>query len=1304
MCRTIYVILYGTNTVNQIPMDQDIHLLIHRDNKTNELMFIWVEEGIQAICGIASSELTGKTFSQLEKEYPEQVKHLAFLHKIDLKSLTYHCIYNSNVYSASFRLSSNNNTLVLLKPADSSVNQTHPSIESIFGTIFPQTADAFFLLCNRVFINCNESCVSLLGASGKSDIIGKTPVDISPEFQDDGVPSSLKADMMMNKARTKGSHLFEWKHTRMNNEPFLAEVSLTYSEHEGKEYFLTIVRDISEKQLREQELKQSETRYKTLADNSNDVIWLMDLQMRTTYMSPSIERQLGYTPEEYIKMQFEEKIAGDGAAYFKKTFSEMLPKVISDPTYYSFNAELQYHHKNGSVIWGESSISFIRNEQNQLVEILGVTRNIDERKKTEEALALGKEKYRAIVDAYDGLIYICSSDYVVEFMNENFIDRTGFNGIGGKCYEVLHELKEKCPWCVNDRVSKGEKVKWEVKSPKDNRWYQITNTPIYKPDGSVSKQAMIQDITESKLAEIALTESESKFRALSESSPSAVFIYQGHKFKYLNPATEELTSFTREELLRMNFYDVIHPDHFEFVKERGMLRQKGADLPPRYEFKIARKNGETRWIDFTGTVIDFEGEPAVLGTAYDITEKKTAEESLIKSEEKYRSLVNLAVDGIIIGDHNGNVIEANRRFLEIFNITTADIYGHHISSLFSPNVLEENPLRFDLIRQGQTIINERKIIKADGTEAFIEMHSKMMPDGKYQSFFRDITQRKTDELQLNEQKRFLETLIGNLPGIVYRCKNDKNWSMEFISGRCEELTGYPPEDFILNKKRSFNSIILKDHQERLWSKWQQILKKREIFIDEYIINTGDGKKKWVYEQGAGVYDEEGRLLALEGFISDITDRKVAEEQLVSSQFNFKMLAGYNQLLSRAALVFAVAQNTDELENMIATYYQRLTGGIMTLVMQFDSKRELLYLSNYIMPDQIKNMSVQLFGSDVFQYTIPLGADDQKRFLHDGLVRTETIEEVSFGAFPIDLLNLLQKEAGIKEVIVAVMHKQNHIMGTITTFIQDKSTIPNEILKTFAQLAGFALSRKKTEIELIEAKEKAEKSDKMKSMFLANISHEIRTPMNAILGFAELLQRPVLDYSERIKYTEIISDSGHQLLGIIDDLIDLAKIETGQMKIIINPFNPKQLINNLYNLFLPRYSKKDLELIVELPKQSDSMLIESDELRVRQILTNLIDNAYKYTIRGQVRFGYTIFNDSIEFFVADTGIGIKKEDEQRIFERFVQLEHAQTDQFGGKGLGLSISRSLSELLNGEIRVLTGKNGTVFYLLLPLKRAN
>ena len=234
--------------------------------------------------------------------------------------------------------------------------------------------------------------------------------------------------------------------------------------------------------------------------------------------------------------------------------------------------------------------------------------------------------------------------------------------------------------------------------------------------------------------------------------------------------------------------------------------------------------------------------------------------------------------------------------------------------------------------------------------------------------------------------------------------------------------------------------------------------------------------------------------------------------------------------------------------------------------------------------------------------------------------------------------------------------------------------------------------KHTEEALIRAKEKAEESDRLKSAFLANMGHEIRTPMNGIMGFSELLKNPALSGAEQQVYVDIIEKSGARMLNIINDLIDISKIESGLMSINISQFNINDQLEYIYSFFGPEAEGKGLKLKYEAILPEEDAIIKTDREKINAILVNLIKNAIKFTLKGSIEFGYVLNassegreSEELEFFVKDTGVGIEKEYREIIFQRFRQGSESLNRNYEGAGLGLSISKSFVEMLGGKIWV-------------------
>lgn len=271
-------------------------------------------------------------------------------------------------------------------------------------------------------------------------------------------------------------------------------------------------------------------------------------------------------------------------------------------------------------------------------------------------------------------------------------------------------------------------------------------------------------------------------------------------------------------------------------------------------------------------------------------------EALHESEQLYRGVFENAAAGVLVGDANGRFLKVNNRLCDMLGYTKSELLEKTIYDIthdLDRDITFEKGKRlfageldsYDLIK---------RYLHKDGHVVWVEISVSAIhgPDGDVRAtiaLVSDITARMQAEQALQDRERMWATMLGNLPGFVYRCANDRNWTMEFISHGCQEVTGYSPEDFTMNKTVAFNDIVDPRHRERLWNKWQEVLERKELFEDEYKIIARDGSLRWVWERGRGIFGEEGELLFLEGFITDVTQRKEMEESLRDGQGRYQEL-------------------------------------------------------------------------------------------------------------------------------------------------------------------------------------------------------------------------------------------------------------------------------------------------------------------------------------------------------------------------------------------------------------------------------
>ena len=284
------------------------------------------------------------------------------------------------------------------------------------------------------------------------------------------------------------------------------------------------------------------------------------------------------------------------------------------------------------------------------------------------------------------------------------------------------------------------------------------------------------------------------------------------------------------------------------------------------------------------------------------------------------------------------------------------------------------------------------------------------------------------------------------------------------------------------------------------------------------------------------------------------------------------------------------------------------------------------------------------------------------------------------------------------------YRLRHISGAYR-WVQDDGTPRYNSVGEFIGYIGHCLDiteRKNSQEELLIAKEKAEESDQLKTAFLQNISHEIRTPMNAICGFSEMLSKPGLSSENLKSYSNIIINSSNQLLSIVTDILTISSLETKQEKVEIQKICVNNMITELLSVFKTQAKNQNISLYSKLPLNDEQSEIFSDKTKLTQIFTNLIVNALKFIKQGFIEIGYNVKDNELEFYVKDSGIGIKSEKLNEIFDRFRQADISISKDYGGAGLGLTISKAYAELLGGKIWVQSepGK-GSTFYFTIPFK---
>ena len=528
------------------------------------------------------------------------------------------------------------------------LNAENIPFEIKFQHIFEKANDAILLMTEETFVECNPTAEEMFGCTREEIIQGK-PYDFSPKYQPDGRLSKEKALEKINIALKGEPQRFEWRHCQLDGTEFEAEVSLNRIQINSRMMLQAFVRDITERKQYERQIAFQAK----LLNEVNDAIIAGDMDFIVTSWNRAAEELYGWKADEVIGREIREVLPVE----FQTCSREEVRKHILEDGF--FRGESVQYRRDGARIIVEGNISLVTDAQGNPTGTVAINRDITQRKNAEEsvrhaqnALEESEERYRAFIqNSSEGIwrfemkkpipVTLDPDELVRESYKQSFLAECndamarmyGFESkedlIGARLSDILNpdepaNVDYLRRFFQNDfRLSKEKTREEDIHG--ELHYFENSLVGIVEDYHFVRVWGTQRDITTQKLALQALKESEEKFRALTETTTSAIFIYSEQGFHYVNNAFTQITGYTKEEVSDKNFWEVVHPDHKEMIKSRGLARIRGEEVPPQYEFKLLDKSGKTRWVDLTATPIDFNGKPAALGTAFDITRRKQGE-------------------------------------------------------------------------------------------------------------------------------------------------------------------------------------------------------------------------------------------------------------------------------------------------------------------------------------------------------------------------------------------------------------------------------------------------------------------------------------------------------------------------------------------------------------------------------------------------------------------------------------------------------------------------------------------------------
>ncbi|MBN2485256.1 MAG: PAS domain S-box protein [Bacteroidales bacterium] len=778
----------------------------------------------------------------------------------------------------------------------------------------------------------------------------------------------------------------------------------------------------------------------------------------------------------------------------------------------------------------------------------------------------------------------------------------------------------------------------------------------------------VLDISESLLIRQQLKISEGRYRKLVNEAADAILIVQLNKglITETNQKAALLTGYSAEELIGSHISRIFPPGtNDEFL--RLFINENWINDHPITRTEIISRTGNIVPVEINNCLVEDTNGKAIIGFYRDLSDRVRWEQMLKESELRYKTLFNSVKEGIVIAEPGPlSIVLTNDTICQWFKYKPDELTGSSIDILFANDrQLFENISKS--ARSGESIVqnvlcktNDSKILYAD-----IRFSSLQMEGKTYSAlYFTNVTERYEHQMHLEQANKELVKHDEKLKALNQQLQK----SFSDLKALNKELKTKSREYYLL-----FNEMASGFAVHQLLYNYQGKP------VDFRYLSVNPAFEKLTGLEAKHIVGKTAREInpGIEDFIIE-TFGEVAKTGKPKSFLDYAAPAGkyfetvaYSPDTDICAVIFndvTQRENTTNEFNKI-----------------FNLSIDFICIANF--------EGLLLKTNPTFKTVLGYNEDE---------LRNYKLYDFVYGPDKIATQNILQSEilTGSPE-----SKFQNRMVAKDGSVIW-VSWIAQPLVKGKSVFAiGHNITdQKKTEFELISAKEKAIESDRLKSAFLANMSHEVRTPMNAIIGFSSLLETAVGDTDKQIKYTQIIKNRCDDLLRIIDDILDISRIEAGLIDIYPAKFSLKHLMHDVYEIFKQRLDalgKSHIELVLK-PLPGDIIMF-NDNQRILQVLNNLLDNAIKFTLEGKITFGCREYiPEKILFFITDTGIGIPKEKHKVIFQRFRQAEDNLTRKFGGNGLGLAISKPLIQQMGGNIWLDSKPGaGSTFYFTVDKK---
>jgi len=1269
--------------------DENFRIMIERINDvvyevSADGTLRYISPVVEKILGYKPEEVIGKSiFSYMFPDDIQEVKEaLSFLGQRDISSQEYRYtskrgeviwfssstvpIIKNGVVQGGTGVLTNINSRKLAEIKLLQSEEKHRSlIESSDGTITMLDKKGYILYANKI--------AAASFNMKPEEIIGRYSGEFFPPEQTKQMHRDIKHIFKTKKGYTKELSLDmpdgkQW--FRISMQPVKNESGEVYA-------IMNHLNNITERKLQEEQLRKSEHKYRTLFNESPDGYLILQ-NKKFVECNNSAIMMIGGSKKDILGKTIAD-LSPDYQPNGEKS-GELSDSNIRTAIEHNQNTfEWVHKKKDGSLLFTLVTISLIEYEEQEAFLILW--KDISDKKQAEEELVM----FRTIAESANYATAINKPNGEFIFVNKAFANMMG--------YEINEMLGQKLNMCFSKQqqilveplldtlMNTGELPSREIwLKRKDGSVFPslLTAATIFNDAGKpVYLSATAIDISSLKESERILRRSEdalnyaqmiAKMGSWDFNVKNDQLTWSDNQYKLFNLEKGRIKA-TREL-----FYGSIHPED-KRIMIKALDELEKYRKPVNIDLRFIMNDGKVKWLQNYVVPSMEDGEfVGYKGVNIDITEKKLAEEQLNEYLEKLKGIILALPDYIFIIDKKGNFLEYYGDDVSLIDIPNTKMVGKNIKDIFDTEYTGLHLLKVKECLEKQSIVSYTYFIKVKGKIKYFEI--RLVPSGpeKLVKLVRELTEEVEKDIQIKKMSLALEQ--SPVAVII----TDPKGNIEYSNEAFLCMTGYSREEIAGRSTGLLNSGSM--NKEFYTNLWDTILSANN-WTGEIINKDRNGRLYWEEMSITPIQNENGKITNFLAIKQDITERKKTEEEInilnTSLELRVKErteeLAVMNDMLieeveERKSIEEALKQKTAELENFFSVTLDLLCIADMdgNFVKVNKSWENILGYS-------VKELENKAILDFVFQ---------------EDLEETREILRQLKNKYPI--INYINR---LKTTEKEFRYIEWHIVPADDYIYGAARDVTNRIL---------------FEEKLNIARRDAEDANRAKSEFLANMSHEIRTPMNAVLGYSELLGSTSMNQVQK-EYVNSIKSSGKSLLTLINDILDLSKIEAGKMNLEYDYVNTHGFFNEFAAIFSFKVEEKKLNFEVDIASGTPQG-IYIDEARLRQVVFNLIGNAIKFTDKGYIRLNIRPENPKTITYtelaseevidliieVEDSGVGISKEAQASIFDSFIQ--EREYKKYGGTGLGLTISKKLVTLMKGSLAVRSEKDhGSTFTVRIP-----